>query len=217
MPKIRVLCKTGTDDKLHVGNYKLIVSNVADIDTYPFFHISNILTASPYLYVFINIYHTILVAIKITGMKHSLIILSAIIIMASCTKNNNQTWAERKAVGEYTFEKVILENENGFKIDNVTQQYNNMVLQLNDKKEAALIDRNHSITYFGKYEIVEEYVNNDDDDDNSSDYTIIIDIKSPGRGEATFHWVGEDASFGNKLRFRARKAEGRYRFRLNKI
>lgn len=83
------------------------------------------------------------------------LIIPAIVISASCTKKDGLTEAERKAIGQYKFEKVTIQK--GFlKNENVTQQYNNMILQLNDKKEATLIDQNNSITYFGKYDVVTE-------------------------------------------------------------
>ncbi len=140
--------------------------------------------------------------------------------MAACEKNDGLTDAERKAIGQYKFEKVMLHN--GFlKSDNVTQQYNNMILQLNDKKEAALIDQNNSVTYFGKYDVVTSSYTTTDDDDNTNsnnDYTIIIDIKSNNRGGNTYYWHGKNASIGNKkIRFSAERAEGRYSFVLDKI
>lgn len=147
--------------------------------------------------------------------------LSAVILLtASCEKNDGLTEAERNAIGQYKFEKVMLHN--GFlKSDNVTQQYNNMILQLNNKKEAALIDQNNSITYFGKYDVVTETYTTTDDDGNSNsnnNYTIIIDIKSNNRGGNSYYWHGKDASIGNKkIRFSAERAEGRYSFVLDKI
>lgn len=147
--------------------------------------------------------------------------LSAIILlMAACEKRDGLTEAERKAIGQYKFEKVVLHN--GFlKSENVTQQYNNMILQLNEKKEAALIDQNNSITYFGKYDVVTETYTTTDDDGNSNnnnDNTIIIDIKSNDRGGKTYYWHGKNAQINNrKIRFSAEKVEGRYSFVLDKI
>lgn len=140
--------------------------------------------------------------------------------MAACEKNDGLTEAERRAIGQYKFEKVTLHN--GFlKSDNRTQEYNNMILQLNDKKEAALIDQNNSITYFGKYDVVTETYTTTDDDGNSNsnnDYTIIIDIKSNNRGGNAYYWYGRNASISNKkIRFSAERAEGRYSFVLDKI
>lgn len=140
--------------------------------------------------------------------------------MAACEKNDGLTDAERRAIGQYKFEKVTLHN--GFlKSDNVTQEYNNMILQLNNKKEAALIDQNNSITYFGKYDVVTETYTTTDDDGNSNsnnDYTIIIDIKSNTRGGNAFYWHGKNASINNrKIRFSTEKTEGRYAFVLDKI
>lgn len=140
--------------------------------------------------------------------------------MAACEKNDGLTEAERRAIGQYKFEKVTLHN--GFlKSDNRTQEYNNMILQLNDKKEAALIDQNNSITYFGKYDVVTETYTTTDDDGNTNsnnDYTIIIDIKSNNRGGNTYYWHGKNASISNKkIRFSAERAEGRYSFVLDKI
>lgn len=137
----------------------------------------------------------------------------------ACTKHDNLTQVERRAVGQYTFEKVTRHSDFA-KTTNVTQDYHNMILQLNDKKEAALIDQNNNITYLGKFDVVSQNnsnFNNDDDNDNGDDHTIIIDIKSGVRGGNEYHWVGENASFGNKLRFTAQKADGRYTFKLDKI
>lgn len=143
----------------------------------------------------------------------------AAITFSSCTKNNNTTWAERQAIGQYSFEKVVVRND-GLKSKNVTQDYHNMILQLNDRKEAALIDRNSNTTYLGKYDVVEQQSNSVTDDEGNTttttNRTIIIDIKSPGRGGG-YHWVGENASFGKKLRFSAQKADGKYVFKLDKI
>lgn len=156
-------------------------------------------------------------------MKNLLCIsVSAVILFTTaCEKNDGLTDAERKAIGQYKFEKVV--RHNGFlKSDNVTQQYNNMILQLNDKREAALIDQNNSITYFGKYDVVTEYNNTYTDDEGNSNSgnnnTIIIDIKSNNRGGNAFYWHGKNANITNrKIRFSAEKADGRYSFVLDKI
>ena len=147
-------------------------------------------------------------------------ITSVVILGTSCTKNDGLTDAERRAVGQYKFEKVT--KQKGFlSNENLTQEYNNMILQLNDKKEAALIDQNNSITYFGKYDVVTETTTGTDDEgnDNSSyNYTIIIDIKNTGRGASVYYWHGQNASIGKrKIRFTAERAEGRYAFVLDKI
>lgn len=155
-------------------------------------------------------------------MKNLLYIsLSAIILLTTaCEKNDGLSEAERTAIGQYKFEKVTLQS--GFlKSENVTQQYNNMILQLNDKKEAALIDQNNSITYFGKYDVVTENNTWTDDEGNTNaddNTTIIIDIKSNNRGGNAYYWHGRNASIGNKkMRFTAEKTEGRYSFVLDKI
>lgn len=155
-------------------------------------------------------------------MKNLLYItLAGIVIFSSaCTKQDNLSRAERKAVGQYKFEKVTLVKD-FLNTVNVTQDYNNMILQLNDKKQAAIIDQNNNITYLGKYDVVTQRVANGTDDDGNSNYnnehTIIIDIKSPGRG-SNFHWVGQRANITNsKLRFEAEKADGKYKFKLDKI
>ncbi len=155
-------------------------------------------------------------------MKNSLYILLActVIFSSACTKSDNLTQVERRAVGQYKFEKVTVYKD-FLNTDNVTQEYNNMILQLNDKKEAAIIDQNSGLTYLGKFDIVTQPTANYTDDEGntnySEDHTIIIDIKSPGRG-TSFHWVGEHANITrNKIRFKAQKSDGKYRFRLDKI
>ena len=75
------------------------------------------------------------------------------ILATGCTKTDNLTYLERRAVGEYTFEKVVIRNDFQ-KSENITQDYHNMVLQLDDRKQAALIDRNNGTTYIGKFDIV---------------------------------------------------------------
>jgi|GEM_PF-7059658 len=155
-------------------------------------------------------------------MKNALFILLAgtIIFSNSCRKSDNLTFVERRAVGQYKFEKVTV-NRDFLNTDNVTQEYNNMILQLNDEKEAAIIDQNNGVTYLGKYDIVTQPTANYTDDEGNTSYsdnhTIIIDIKSPGRG-TSFHWVGENATITkNKIRFKAQKSDGKYKFRLDKI
>ena len=90
----------------------------------------------------------------------SLILLS----VSSCQKNDDLTPVERRAVGEYKFEKVVI-HDDWFDNKNITQEYNNMILQLNDRKEAAIIDQNNNVTYYGKYDIVEQRGNTVTDDD----------------------------------------------------
>ncbi len=149
------------------------------------------------------------------------LVIPIIVISASCTKKDGLTEAERKAIGQYKFEKVTIQK--GFlKNENITQQYNNMILQLNDKKEAALIDQNNSITYFGKYDVVTEtnttYTDDDGNTSSSTNNTIIIDIDHPTRGGNGWYWHGRNASIGNKkMRFTDERAEGRYSFVLDKI
>lgn len=148
--------------------------------------------------------------------KLTFTLIVTIVIATGCTKTDNLTYLERRAIGEYIFEKVVVRNDFQ-KSENITQDYHNMVLQLDDKKQAALIDRNTSTTYLGKFDIVTQYIGNDDDGNNTSENTIIIDIKSPNRG-TNFHWVGEDANITTgRLRFKARKADGRHVFKLKKI
>ncbi|MCB0696140.1 MAG: hypothetical protein KDC07_02170 [Chitinophagaceae bacterium] len=155
-------------------------------------------------------------------MRNLLYILCAGIILSTgaCNKYPNLTQAERKAIGQYKFEKVT-KHKDFLSSENVTQDYNNMILQLNDQKEAALIDQNNNVTYFGKYDVVTQRTSTGTDDDGNTNYTsnhtIIIDIKSPGRG-SNFHWVGEDANItNNKIRFTAHRSDGKYKFRLDKI
>lgn len=150
-------------------------------------------------------------------MRHTaFILLLGTLIFASCTKNDHLTYWERKAIGQYTFEKVVIHD--GFlNSTNVTQRYHNMILQLNEKKEAALIDRNNDITYFGKYDVVTQQQYTDDDGNTTNNTTIIIDIRSEDRGNA-FYWVGKNATVNNnRIRFTSKKADGKYVFKLNKI
>ena len=93
-----------------------------------------------------------------------------IVVFGSCGKIDNLSYIERRAVGQYKFEKVVL-HDDFLSTRNVTQDYNNMILQLNDKKEAALIDQNNSITYLGKYEIVTQTNSNISDDEGNSGTT----------------------------------------------
>lgn len=148
---------------------------------------------------------------------HYIYIILLAMVISSCTRNYELTIAERKAIGEYKFEKVV--RQNGFlSNDNVTQEYNNMILQLNDKKEAAIIDRNNGITYLGKYDVVTQRTIVDDDGNDNTEHTIIIDVQSEGTRGTRFHWVGQDATItNNKMRFTVEKGDGRYRFRLDKI
>lgn len=148
---------------------------------------------------------------------HYIYIILLAMVISSCTRNYELTIAERKAIGEYKFEKVV--RQDGFlSNDNVTQEYNNMILQLNDKKEAAIIDRNNGITYLGKYDVVTQRTIVDDDGNDNTEHTIIIDVQSEGTRGTRFHWVGQDATItNNKMRFTVEKGDGRYRFRLDKI
>lgn len=127
-------------------------------------------------------------------MKKALLLLLLPILalsLKSCDRDYYQARAERKAVGQYKFQKVV--RHHGFlDAENITDEYDNMILQLNDKFEAALIDQNNNVTYTGDYDVI---VSNtyDYDDDGSSDqqYTIIIDLRSSGRGNSGYYFVGE--------------------------
>lgn len=153
-------------------------------------------------------------------MKGAIYIFMAIagLMFTSCTKSYQASVAERKAVGQYKFEKVV--RHDGFlNSDNLTQEYNNMILQLNERKQAALIDQNNNITYVGKYDIVTQTVYNGDDNGSSStEHTIIIDVSVDGSRGTQLHWVGQNARItNNKLKFSAEKPDGRYVFKLDKI
>lgn len=158
---------------------------------------------------------------KFKFMRYTSVLFFAVILLCSCDKKDGLTYAERKAVGQYKFEKVTVIDD-FVRTENITQQYNNMILQLNDKKEAAIIDQNNSITYLGRYDVITQTTTGITDDDGNtstnSDNTIIIDIKSPGRGNNQFYWVGENASFSNrKMKFTVHKGGSRYQFRLDKM
>lgn len=152
-------------------------------------------------------------------MKSSAFIISilATVLLYSCTKQPHLTPQERRAIGQYTFEKVI-RNDGFLKSDDVTHEYHNMILQLNEHKEAALIDQDNDITYLGKYDVVTQDMVSNDGSTTTEEHTIIIDIKPNGGRGNNFHWVGEEAQINQqKIRFKVQKADGRYRFKLNKL
>ncbi|MCB0699101.1 MAG: hypothetical protein H6551_04610 [Chitinophagales bacterium] len=146
--------------------------------------------------------------------------ISALLLIATmfnACKKQCQNIAQKNAVGQYKFEKVV-RHYDLLKTENRTGDYNNMILQLNDKNQAALIDQNNNITYTGKYEIYTDYYGNDDDGNSNVNYTIIIDLKGNGRGESDYYLYGENANIGrNKLYFWVRRGDGRYKFKLDKI
>lgn len=143
-----------------------------------------------------------------------------ILFGASCTRQNNtvRPAVERKIPGEYRFEKVTLHD--GFlSSDDVTGDYNNMILQLNDQHEAALIDQNQDITYFGNWQVYSKTVYYSDDDNGSQsndEYTLMIDVQA-GRGQAySFH--GKNAQINlHKIKFEVQRADGKYKYKLCKL
>ncbi len=142
-----------------------------------------------------------------------------LIALSACNNDYYQTRAEEKVVGQYKFQKVT-KNEGFLNTDNITGEYNNMILQLNDEFEAALIDQNNNITYTGYYEVIASNDNNwsDDDDGGDREYTIIIDLRNSGRGNSGYYFVGQDARIRpHKLIFNVYKGNDTYRYKLDKI
>lgn len=152
-------------------------------------------------------------------MKKTLLIpaLLLIAIMFNACKKQYQNIAERNAVGQYKFEKVV-RHYDILRTENLTGDYNNMILQLNDKYEAAIIDQNNNVTYTGHYEIYTDYYDNNNDGNSDPNYTLIISLEGNGRGESDYYFYGEDANIGrNKLQFWVRRGDGRYKYKLDKI
>ncbi len=152
---------------------------------------------------------------KKTIYLHSLLIM---LLFAACTKTNvDNRYVNKRVVGEYIFEKVTV-NEGFLDNKNITSDYHNMKLQLNDKHEAALIDEERNIIYTGDWEVLQDqnYSSDDDDGNDNSEYIIIINTKG-GRGQ-TMNFYGENADLGlHKLKFEVDRVDGKYKYKLDKL
>ena len=140
----------------------------------------------------------------------------------ACKKTFTESIANKNAVGQYTFEKVT--RSDGFlNRKDITNEYNNIVLQLNDKNEAALINNETGVTYIGNWHITETYTTNysyDDDDgggsNSTANYTLTIHVSESARRSLNFY--GKNATIRrHKIRFQEQKGDGKYRYKLNKL
>lgn len=151
-------------------------------------------------------------------MKHTLlsIIFLAGLTMTACNKTDNDI-LNRKIVGQYTFEKVTVSD--GFLSNkNITDQYDDMVLQLNNKHEAAIIDAKNGITYTGDWSVTQNNNTYTDDDGTNTNVNYYIDIYvSANRGQV-IHFEGKNANINaHKMQFKVDRADGTYRYKLNKL
>lgn len=147
-------------------------------------------------------------------------IIFSLLLFAACTKGDRRTLTERAAVGQYRFEKVKI-IRSILSVEDITNQYDGLILQLNDQFQAALIDEKASVTQTGIYYIEEDTYNIYDDEGNSNtntDHTIIIQLDANGRGFEERYFYGEDAEINRKrITFDVEHAEGTYRYKLIKL
>ncbi len=147
------------------------------------------------------------------------LILIGIIGTYACKKKHDKP---PHIVGRYMFEKVMV-RDGIINIKNATQEYNNMILMLNDQGRAELIDQNNDIHYYGVYQHDEDidtyYLYNDDDGyyNSTDNSTLLISVSDTVRGRK-FVFLGKDISRSkNKLRFTVSRADGDYRYKLKKF
>ncbi len=139
------------------------------------------------------------------------------LVATSCRKTRVSDNIVRRVVGQYTFEKVTVSD--GFlNMDNITHKYDQMVLQLNNKREAAIIDAKNGITYTGDWSITQVNNRYTDDDGSTSDVTYLLDIYvSAGRGKI-LHFDAYNTTINpHKLKFTVDRADGKYRYKLSKL
>lgn len=144
--------------------------------------------------------------------------IASIVGMYACEKADKS----HKIVGRYKFEKVVI-RDGIINTENITQDYNNMILLLDDAGRAELVDQNNNINYYGVYqydEDVDTYYLADDDGgnyNNTNNSTILIDVSDTVRGRR-HHFLGKNVyRTQNKLRFTVPRADGDYRYKLEKF
>lgn len=149
----------------------------------------------------------------------TLSILAFSTLLFSCNKKNHSlTVTENKIVGQYRFEKVVVE-QNIFKREDITGEYSDMILQLNDKKQAAIIDNTTGITITGFWDMSERYNTNTYSDDNTTtnvQYTLNIEV-SGARGQDMWFYSDDATISAHKLQFKTHRADGDYIYKLEKL
>lgn len=152
-------------------------------------------------------------------MKKILLSLLALIALtiASCQKTAIPDNIHNRIVGQYRFEKVTIYD--GFvTFTNITDRYAHMILQLNDKNEAAIIDSENGITYTGEWHATQVNNTYTDDDGYTTNTTYFLNIYvSAGRGQV-MHFDGQNATINpHRLKFNVQRADGRYKYKLKKL
>lgn len=138
--------------------------------------------------------------------------------IVACTKTTSVPRAvHNRVVGQYIFDKVTVSD--GFlNYDNITDEYKGMILQLNDKKEAAIVDVNTGITYTGDWNVTAYQSSYTDDDGTTTDTDYFIDIYVSGGRGRIFHMEGRNAIINpHRMQFQVDRADGTYRYKLKKL
>lgn len=145
------------------------------------------------------------------------ILFIAGLMTVACTKTTVNKGVIKRIVGQYRFEKVTV-NDGFLSTKNITDEYEEMILQLNNRYEAALIDVKNNITYTGDWRVTEYTGSYTDDDGTSTDTDYFLDIYvSNGRGQI-FHLEGRNANINpHRINMQVERAEGTYRYKLKKL
>lgn len=149
------------------------------------------------------------------------LLLSFIILLGlvstGCRKTNIDTATHKRIVGQYRFEKVTIYD--GFiSTENITNEYSEMILQLNNKREAALIDTKNGITYIGNWHATEVKSSYTDDDGTTTNTTYFLDIYVAGDRGQIRHFAGRNATINpHRLKFTVDRADGCYKYKLKKL
>lgn len=142
-----------------------------------------------------------------------LLITAACLLAAGCKKARNQ-----EGVGTWRFEKVTFTKPFSFNWDNRTDEYNDVVMQLNADHSASYSDPQHNKEYTGNWHVTANNNTTYDSDGNQTtnvQYTIDINLVT-GTGEQK-NFFGYDASFPwNTMYFFEKKDNGTYKYKLKK-
>lgn len=145
--------------------------------------------------------------------QYSLFILLSVLFI-SCTKYSFKS-VDKKIVGQWDFDKVTIRKNWALSSTDITNQYQDNILQFNDNGDFYSIDTYNKDTLIGNWDIeVLEYMNSSDV--METDYFLHLYTYNNATSDIE-HYIWEITSVGaKKMRAEEKTSDNVYRYVLNR-
>jgi len=149
-------------------------------------------------------------------MKQLLLLTTLFVIsLSACTKEGRILRKEDKLIGSWVFEKVFYKRHSALFRDNITNDYQDDIVEFFADYGATYYDYSLNSVFDGTWTLFVE--NNIYDGENDLDFSVDAVFYDFVNNEDFFLFGGIDRLNRNKLHFESEDRSGKYTFKLRRL